>query len=284
MYKNKPSAVRYTSILLSIATVLSIALLIFVIYSLNVGFFNKSAINKAYYDIPFMVITPIVLMALNFGVMHGKQWGRILAIALFASLIVGFTILVSSNFKTISSFLASPDIIGVPIVFMVLGRALFGLALHPDSRQYFNLNNSNKHIYSTLHTVSGTLLLSSVPIAFSLQSIVRNNYLPAFSYILINLFTYLLYWSDKDSATKGKWRVSERLMHFCEFWGGFPSAYLAQRTLRHKIVKSSYQGEFILIFVLHLCLVLTTMSSPNDLLRNFIVVLFVVSLFSRRLV
>ena len=62
--------------------------------------------------------------------------------------------------------------------------------------------------------------------------------------ILISLLTYYTYWQDKRSAQKGRARVSEATLHFLEFLGGWPVAYLAQQKLRHKTIKRSYQMTF----------------------------------------
>lgn len=69
----------------------------------------------------------------------------------------------------------------------------------------------------------------------------------------ISLLTYALYGADKDSAAdrRSTWRASETLMHAFELAGGWPGAFLAQRRLRHKSAKISYQVIFWLIVALH---------------------------------
>lgn len=70
----------------------------------------------------------------------------------------------------------------------------------------------------------------------------------------ISLLTYALYGADKDSAAdrRSTWRASEKLMHAFELAGGWPGAFLAQRWLRHKSAKVSYQAFFWLIVALHI--------------------------------
>lgn len=68
---------------------------------------------------------------------------------------------------------------------------------------------------------------------------------------LASLVTYGCYVWDKRRAQQGAWRISERFLHFCELLGGWPGAFLAQRRLRHKSAKVSYQGTFWLIVTLH---------------------------------
>ena len=71
--------------------------------------------------------------------------------------------------------------------------------------------------------------------------------------IAISLLTYAVYGADKDSAQEKvpDWRASEKLLHSLEFAGGWPGAFLAQRRLRHKCSKFSYQIKFWLIVSLH---------------------------------
>ena len=71
--------------------------------------------------------------------------------------------------------------------------------------------------------------------------------------ITISLVTYAVYGADKDSAQDkaSRWRASEKLLHGLEFAGGWPGAFLAQRRLRHKRSKLTYQVVFWLIVSLH---------------------------------
>ena len=41
------------------------------------------------------------------------------------------------------------------------------------------------------------------------------------------------------------------MLHLAELLGGWPAAFVAQRALRHKISKTSYQATFWLIVALH---------------------------------
>jgi uncharacterized membrane protein YsdA (DUF1294 family)/cold shock CspA family protein len=63
--------------------------------------------------------------------------------------------------------------------------------------------------------------------------------------------TFALYAWDKRCATRGASRIPEKVLHFWEMIGGWPGAYLAQRSLRHKSSKLSYQFSFWLIVVAH---------------------------------
>jgi uncharacterized membrane protein YsdA (DUF1294 family) len=65
--------------------------------------------------------------------------------------------------------------------------------------------------------------------------------------LAMNAFTYWTYARDKRWAQEGEWRVSEGRLHLLELLGGWPAALLAQRRLRHKCSKGSYQFVFWLI-------------------------------------
>jgi uncharacterized membrane protein YsdA (DUF1294 family) len=65
--------------------------------------------------------------------------------------------------------------------------------------------------------------------------------------------TYLAYGWDKQQAREKQWRMPEARLHFMELIGGWPGAFLAQRRLRHKCSKVSYQVVFwLIVFVYQL--------------------------------
>lgn len=68
---------------------------------------------------------------------------------------------------------------------------------------------------------------------------------------VMSLVTYFAYRSDKRSAEQGTWRIPEVTLHAMEFLGGWPGAFVAQRRLRHKTIKGSYQIVFWPIVLLH---------------------------------
>jgi uncharacterized membrane protein YsdA (DUF1294 family) len=69
--------------------------------------------------------------------------------------------------------------------------------------------------------------------------------------LVISVFTFFMYRSDKQSAIDDEWRVPELMLHFFEGIGGWPGAFLAQRIVRHKISKTSYQLLFWTIVLVH---------------------------------
>ena len=69
--------------------------------------------------------------------------------------------------------------------------------------------------------------------------------------LAVSLFTFLAYRSDKRRAEAGAWRIAESTLHLGELAGGWPGAFLALRTFRHKTSKESYQVVFWTIVLLH---------------------------------
>ena len=53
-----------------------------------------------------------------------------------------------------------------------------------------------------------------------------------------------MYARDKSAAKQGRWRVSENTLHLLSLAGGWPGALVAQRLLRHKSKKRSFQTVF----------------------------------------
>lgn len=62
---------------------------------------------------------------------------------------------------------------------------------------------------------------------------------------VINALTYALYAQDKSSARQRRWRTPEATLHLMSLLGGWPTAFLAQRQLRHKNRKSNFQIIYV---------------------------------------
>lgn len=75
---------------------------------------------------------------------------------------------------------------------------------------------------------------------------------PVAVYVVVSVVTFILYAIDKRRAIESRRRIRESTLHLAELLGGFPGAFAAQRTLRHKNRKLTYQVTFWLIVVLHL--------------------------------
>ena len=69
--------------------------------------------------------------------------------------------------------------------------------------------------------------------------------------LALNLLTLWLYAADKNAARAGAWRVSENQLHLLALLGGWPAAWWAQQSLRHKTSKVSFRAVYWLSVVLH---------------------------------
>ena len=70
-------------------------------------------------------------------------------------------------------------------------------------------------------------------------------------YIAISLVTFMVYACDKAAARQGRRRISEKTLHLLGLAGGWPGALLAQKLLRHKSRKASFQVVLWLTVALH---------------------------------
>lgn len=84
------------------------------------------------------------------------------------------------------------------------------------------------------------------------------------AYLIGSCLAYLAYVFDKAAALKGQWRTSEGTLHLFGLVGGWPGAMLAQRTLRHKTRKQSFQLTYWATVVLN-CAALGWLLSPTGM-------------------
>jgi len=67
--------------------------------------------------------------------------------------------------------------------------------------------------------------------------------------LLINAITWTLFWLDKRKARRGKRRIKERtLLAWCAL-GGWPAAFFAMRTLRHKTKDRKFRLTYCALVV-----------------------------------
>lgn len=88
------------------------------------------------------------------------------------------------------------------------------------------------------------------------------------SYFTLSLLSFAAYAIDKSAARKGTWRISENNLHVLDFLGGWPGGFVAQRLLRHKTSKPTFQRIYWVTVVLH-CALVGWLLSPygSDALR-----------------
>lgn len=60
-------------------------------------------------------------------------------------------------------------------------------------------------------------------------------------YLVASIVAFAVYAMDKSAAHKGRWRTRESTLHLLALIGGWPGALMAQKVLRHKTKKNSFQ-------------------------------------------
>lgn len=63
-------------------------------------------------------------------------------------------------------------------------------------------------------------------------------------YVIASVLAFLAYAIDKSAASRNAWRTRESSLHLFGLVGGWPGALAAQRLLRHKSAKQSFQAMF----------------------------------------
>jgi uncharacterized membrane protein YsdA (DUF1294 family)/cold shock CspA family protein len=107
--------------------------------------------------------------------------------------------------------------------------------------------------------VAGSVLAGKLPIA------VVGVYLAA------SLAAFVAYARDKSAARNDQRRTPESTLHLFALAGGWPGALAAQRLLRHKSRKQSFQFVFWVTVVLNCCALAWFFSSPGaEALRSML--------------
>lgn len=88
-------------------------------------------------------------------------------------------------------------------------------------------------------------------------------------YFFASAIAFFAYAFDKSAAARGAWRTRESTLHLFALLGGWPGALAAQRLLRHKSAKASFQITFWVTVAVN-CAVLGWLLSPAgaDVLRS----------------
>ena len=81
-------------------------------------------------------------------------------------------------------------------------------------------------------------------------------------YLVASLVAFFAYAFDKSAALRNQWRTQESTLHLFALIGGWPGALAAQRLLRHKSAKASFQATFWATVVLN-CGALGWLFSPS---------------------
>lgn len=70
-------------------------------------------------------------------------------------------------------------------------------------------------------------------------------------YLVASIFAFAAYALDKSAAKNNQWRTKEGTLHLLGLIGGWPGALIAQRFLRHKSKKQSFQITFWITVMLN---------------------------------
>ena len=93
----------------------------------------------------------------------------------------------------------------------------------------------------------------------------------AWLYLAASAVAFAAYAFDKSAARNGQWRTKESTLHLIGLTGGWPCALAAQRLLRHKSRKRSFQIVFWATVVLNCCALAWLFSdSGTEALRSML--------------
>jgi uncharacterized membrane protein YsdA (DUF1294 family)/cold shock CspA family protein len=99
--------------------------------------------------------------------------------------------------------------------------------------------------------IAGSALTGKLPIAV------------VWIYLAASLVAFVAYALDKSAARNDQWRTQESTLHLFALAGGWPGALAAQRRLRHKSSKQSFQFVFWITVVLNCCVLAWFLSTPG---------------------
>lgn len=69
--------------------------------------------------------------------------------------------------------------------------------------------------------------------------------------LAVNLLTFWMYAADKNAALYRRWRTPENTLHLLSLLGGWPFAWLAQQTMRHKSSKREFRLAYWFTVAVH---------------------------------
>ena len=84
-------------------------------------------------------------------------------------------------------------------------------------------------------------------------------------YVGASVLAFAIYAWDKAAAQNGHWRTQEKTLHMIALFGGWPGALFAQKVLRHKSSKTSFQVTFWVTVLIN-CGVLGWLLTPSGAL------------------
>ncbi|MCT8137428.1 DUF1294 domain-containing protein [Anaerobacillus sp. CMMVII] len=72
---------------------------------------------------------------------------------------------------------------------------------------------------------------------------------------LINIFSFISMYVDKQKAIKGQWRIAEKNFFIMAIAGGSLGIFLAMRSFRHKTKHVTFKVGIPLIFLIQIVLI-----------------------------
>jgi uncharacterized membrane protein YsdA (DUF1294 family)/cold shock CspA family protein len=124
---------------------------------------------------------------------------------------------------------------------------------------------------STPRPGAGSLIFAAVFLAF-VAGTALTGLLPWFAlavYGAASAITYVVYAWDKSAAENDRRRVPESTLQLWSLFGGWPGALLAQKTLRHKSRKQSFQVVFRAAVVVNCAAFVAILWAANQPPRPF---------------
>lgn len=103
-----------------------------------------------------------------------------------------------------------------------------------------------RSILGSVATIAGVILIIAIGVVLW--------HLPAWVitlYLVASVVTFVFYAMDKSAAGKDGRRAPESTLHLLSLLGGWPGALIAQRLLKHKSTKASFQMMFWITVVLN---------------------------------
>lgn len=82
-------------------------------------------------------------------------------------------------------------------------------------------------------------------------------------YLAMSAVAFAAYALDKSAAQAGRWRTKEKTLHMLGLAGGWPGALLAQRILRHKSKKQSFQAASWLTVIVNCAALCWLIAAPG---------------------
>lgn len=118
------------------------------------------------------------------------------------------------------------------------------------------------------HAAAADALLTAAAVLFlaAIAGLVVRGQLPLpvlGVYGCLSVLTFVVYRFDKSAAEFNDWRTPEKHLHLLSVLGGWPGALLAQRVLRHKSRKQSFQVLFWTTVTLNLAMLAWLLTPPG---------------------